>query len=195
MRWERIKPSDGRRMPWKNGAGSTLELAVEPPGASLETGFLWRLSSAEVAASGPFSLFPGLERWLFLLEGDGFELDFHNRGRVDLKEPFAPVRFMGDWPASATLAGGPCTDLNLMVDPSRLRASIEVVRLERNRGFKLAAPITLFFLAAGTASIPSLDIHLGSRHLLRIDGGGEAVLELAPGLTPALVIQMSLASA
>ena len=35
MRWERIRPAEGRRMPWKQGGGSTLELAVEPPGASL----------------------------------------------------------------------------------------------------------------------------------------------------------------
>jgi hypothetical protein len=170
-------------MPWKNGGGSTLELAVEPPGANLETGFLWRLSSAEVAESGPFSSFPGLERWLFLLEGDGFLLDFGSRGRMDLREPCRPVRFLGDWPATATLAGGPSTDLNLMVDPNRIRASVEVVRLERNR---------VFPLAAGSASVPSLDLHLGWHHLLRLEEGGGSTLELAPGLVPAQVVKMDL---
>jgi environmental stress-induced protein Ves len=179
-------------MPWKNGGGSTLELAVEPPGANLETGFLWRLSSAEVAESGPFSSFPGLERWLFLLEGDGFLVDFGSRGRMDLREPYRPVRFLGDWPATATLAGGPSTDLNLMVDPNRIRASVEVLRLDRNRVFPLTSPTTLFFLAAGSASVPSLDLHLGWHHLLRLEEGAGSTLELAPGLVPAQVVKMDL---
>ena len=179
-------------MPWKNGGGSTLELAVEPPNGDLASGFRWRLSSAEVAESGPFSAFPGLERWLFLLEGDGFELDFESRGRMDLREAFFPIRFPGDWPATATLAGGPSTDLNLMVDPRHIDASVEVLHLGRNRLVPLLSPTTLFFLAAGTASIPALGLHLGWHHLLRIEEGTGMALELAPGLTRTVVVKMAL---
>ena len=119
MDWTHLKPGDGRRMPWKNGGGSTLELAVDPPGATLETGFAWRLSTAEVAVSGPFSAFPGLERMLLLLEGAGFAIDFGPRGSVDLTQPLRPIWFSGDWPATATLVDGPCMDFNLMVDPRK----------------------------------------------------------------------------
>ena len=49
-------------MPWKNGGGSTTELLVEPAGATLQTGFRWRLSMAALETSGPFSRFEGHDR-------------------------------------------------------------------------------------------------------------------------------------
>ncbi len=54
--------------PWKNGGGRTAEILAMPEGAGLD-GFDWRISTAEVAQSGPFSLFAGLDRWLTVLEG------------------------------------------------------------------------------------------------------------------------------
>ena len=43
-------------MPWRNGGGTTSEIVVEPgPGGR----FHFRLSIADVEASGPFSGFPG----------------------------------------------------------------------------------------------------------------------------------------
>ena len=192
MTWRHITPAEGRRMPWKNGGGTTLELAVEPPGASLESGFRWRLSSAEVAVSGPFSAFPGLERWLLLLEGEGFDLDFGPRGRVRLTEPLAPLRFSGDWPATAALVDGPCTDFNLMVDPRCCHARVE--------SFRLAAPRTLFwpagstlivFVAEGTVYVPEVGLHLGRRHLLRMEDAPGA-LQLVPGYGGAALVVIEL---
>ena len=177
-------------MPWKNGGGQTLELAVEPPGATLETGFRWRISSAEVGVSGPFSAFPGLERWLLLLEGNGFEIDFGARGRAVLDEPLVPVRFPGDWPATATLLGGPCTDLNLMIDRG-FRAGVEILRQSASRNLALQSATTLLFVAQGTASVPALGLELGRRHLLRIDGAGEGLC-VAPGVCGATLVRMDL---
>ena len=48
---------------WKNGGGSTTEIAVFPPDAGFDD-FDWRVSLATVAADGPFSAFPGIERTL-----------------------------------------------------------------------------------------------------------------------------------
>ena len=48
----RIRAADYRAMAWKNGQGMTREIAREPGDGD----FLWRLSIAEVAASGDFSL-------------------------------------------------------------------------------------------------------------------------------------------
>ena len=61
-----IRARDCRTTPWKNGGGSTTEIAVEPSGASLDT-FAWRISVARVAADGPFSEFPGIDRTLAVL--------------------------------------------------------------------------------------------------------------------------------
>lgn len=191
MQWTHLKPEQGRLMPWRNGGGTTLELALEPPDATLESGFMWRVSSAEVGVSGPFSAFPGMDRWLLLLEGSGFDLDFGARGQVDLREPLVPVRFSGDWPASAALVDGPSTDLNLMVEARRFRSSVEVLRLWSPRGLPLASATTLLFVARGTVSVPDWDLHLGYRHLLRIEGGS-GDLALAPGLAGTTLVVMSL---
>ena len=78
----KLGPDDYRTMPWKNGAGSTTELVIEPPGATLAGGFHWRVSMATVAESGPFSSFPGYDRTLLLLEGQGLELEHGPHGRV-----------------------------------------------------------------------------------------------------------------
>lgn len=181
MDWIHLKPADGRLMPWKNGGGRTLEILVDPPGATVDMGFGWRLSSAEVAVSGPFSAFPGLERTLLLLEGAGFVLDLGSRGQAAVRDPLVPFVFSGDWPVSASLVDGPCTDFNVMADPRRCRARVEAFRLEAPRPLDLGAATVAIFVARGTVSVPSLSLHLGQRHTLRIDAGVGA-LALAPGL-------------
>src|ERR1700722_12611735 len=55
-------------VPWKNGGGVTRDVIVSPAGATLDN-FDWRISIAEIAASGPFSRFPGIDRKLAVLEG------------------------------------------------------------------------------------------------------------------------------
>lgn len=178
-------------MPWRNGGGRTLELAVDPPDGTFETGFRWRLSSAEVGLSGPFSPFPGLERWLLLLDGGGFDLDLGPGGRVRLEDPRIPIRFRGDWPAAAELLAGPCTDLGLMVDPKACRARVEVLPLAAPRLLPLRSTLTLLVVGRGTLAVPAWGLHLGYRHLLRIeDGAGD--LALAPGLGGASLIRLEL---
>lgn len=186
MRWTHLKPADGRAMPWRNGGGTTLELAVDPPGATLATGFRWRLSSAEVASSGPFSPFPGMARCLLLLEGAGFDVDFGPWGRVELREPLVPAFFSGDWPAAATLVGGPCTDLNVMWDCA-CGARVETLRFEGPRSLDLAGAPLLIFVAEGTVAVPSLGLHLGRRHTLRVEDGA-GLLAVAAGLGGASLV-------
>jgi hypothetical protein len=192
MRWQRIKPIDGHLVPWKNGGGTTLELMVDPPGATLETGFRWRISSAEVAGSGPFSAFPGLERWLLLLEGAGFDLDFGTFGRVGLSEPLMVIQFPGDWPAVATLVDGPCTDFNLMVDPRCCHARVEAFRLASPRTLtRPAGSALIVFVAGGTVYVPDVDLHLGRRHLLRM-GEVPGNVQLVPGYGGAALVVVEL---
>ncbi|PPS58274.1 hypothetical protein CRX72_12315 [Pantoea sp. BRM17] len=52
---------------WRNGGGETREIVSFPPGAA---DFAWRASIATLDASGPFSLFPGVDRVITLLQGD-----------------------------------------------------------------------------------------------------------------------------
>ena len=76
-----LKSSDSRALIWKNGKGTTSEIAIDPEGANFATEpFSWRLSSASVLQSGPFSEFPGYDRYLVLIEGDPICLQFMESG-------------------------------------------------------------------------------------------------------------------
>lgn len=108
-----LKAAGHRRMPWKNGGGETIEIAVHPPGAGL-AGFEWRVSMATVAADGPFSLFEGIDRTLSILRGAGMDLAVEGRGRARLTARSDPLSFPADRPAEARLHDGPITDLNVM---------------------------------------------------------------------------------
>ena len=69
-----LRAENYRRMRWKNGGGETAEIAVFPEGAGLDE-FDWRISMARVEAGGPFSRFPGVDRTLSILEGEGMVLE------------------------------------------------------------------------------------------------------------------------
>ena len=78
-----------RRMPWKNGQGVTREIAREPAEGE---DFLWRLSIAEVAASGDFSLFPGYDRTITLIEGAGMRLVFEEAPEKRIEHRFGALQ-------------------------------------------------------------------------------------------------------
>ncbi|PVM92590.1 hypothetical protein DDF62_05525 [Caulobacter radicis] len=120
----RLLPAASRiASPWKNGGGTTWEIAAQPPGADLSA-FDWRLSIAQVATAGPFSVFPGVDRVLTVIAGAGLRLTVEGLGEVVLDEASPPLPFPGDAPASATLDGGPIRDLNLMVRRGTWRGSV-----------------------------------------------------------------------
>ena len=104
---------DYRRMPWKNGGGETVEIAVFPPEADLSA-FGWRISMATVASDGPFSVFAGIDRTLSILEGEGMELDITGREPVVLTKTSQPLAFPADVATSARLVSGTIVDLNIM---------------------------------------------------------------------------------
>lgn len=122
-----IRAAECRRMKWKNGGGETIEIAVSPPGASLDD-FHWRISMAHVATPGPFSTFPGIDRTLAVIQGAGMELRIAGRGDVRLGPDAAPFAFPGDIPADAALTGGAIDDLNVMTRRGRYRHLLSRLR-------------------------------------------------------------------
>jgi environmental stress-induced protein Ves len=114
--------------PWRNGGGSTRELLAWPavPRAAPDA---WRVrvSVARIAHSGPFSAFPGVQRWFTVLAGAGVQLRWASRS-VNLAPGDAPLGFDGAEPPGCTLSGGPTDDLNLMLrgpgalQPARMTA-------------------------------------------------------------------------
>ena len=108
-----LRAADRIATPWKNGGGTTREVAAFPPGAGLDA-FAWRISLADIAADGPFSAFPGVDRVLTVIDGAGLVLDVEGR-TVTLDAASPPLAFPGEAKVAARPAGGPIRDLNLMV--------------------------------------------------------------------------------
>ncbi|WP_327237074.1 HutD family protein [Streptomyces sp. NBC_01317] len=147
-------------VPWKNGGGVTREIAAGPEGAGTG-GFDWRVSLAEVGADGPFSVFPGVERILTLVEGDGMELTVGGRRRL-VGERFVPQVFPGDVPAGCVLLGGPVVNLNVMYRRDRAAARVEVVRGRLTDPVRIGAPevgeTVLVVALEGAAALGDLDL-------------------------------------
>lgn len=97
-------------MPWKNGAGWTSEIARWPAGEAWD----WRLSVADIDADAPFSAFPGVERALVLLSGNGIRLRFGGGRSHELLPPHGCLRFAGEADVAGELIEGPTRDFNLM---------------------------------------------------------------------------------
>lgn len=95
--------------PWKNGGGRTRTLLALPA----EDDWQLRISMADVEQDGPFSPYPGVERWLALVDGDGMRLEFGNRA-VELTPRDPPLAFDGTDAPYGRLLQGATRDLNLM---------------------------------------------------------------------------------
>ena len=153
-----------RRMPWKNGQGLTEEVAVMPEGGGGIDGFDWRLSIAHVDADGPFSLFPGIDRTIALLDGEGLALDLPEGRAVALTPSGAPFAFPGDWAIASRNLGGPTIDLNIMT--RRGRCTHAMRRLTLAPGESLAGPETGWAVFNTPATIELED---GEHVLARFD--------------------------
>ena len=133
-----IPPSEFKAMPWKNGGGITHEILKEERDGKL----LWRLSIAEVASDGPFSLFPGLSRILTVIDGEGLVLQAPDHELRAL--PFSPVTFSGDLAITSKRIGGDVRDFNVIFDDSIVAADVTV-----HDGLKITPSnnVTRFMLA------------------------------------------------
>lgn len=76
----RLRAQEGVAMPWKNGGGTTTELAIRPLGSGLGGSFDWRLSVATIDGDGPFSVMAGYERTIAALAGPALTLAHTGNG-------------------------------------------------------------------------------------------------------------------
>jgi environmental stress-induced protein Ves len=119
-----IRKASFKATPWKNGGGTTREAMRVP---SSGDPFRWRVSVADIDASGPFSEFAEYNRKMVLLRGAGIELRFADGTHKALRKVGELIEFDGAVAAHCELLNGPCVDLNLMVS----KADIAAVRVER----------------------------------------------------------------
>ena len=160
--------------PWKNGGGSTREIACFPAGAGMDS-FGWRISVATIAQAGPFSAFAGVDRQITLLDGDGVHLHSAD-GQINhaLDQRWQPFAFSGDVALDCTLLGGTSTDFNLMLRRGRWRGEVQVVRDPRQPG---STPAGLCLVLAGRWS-------RGDDRLTAGQGLWWSAAEAGPALVP-----------
>lgn len=114
-----------RRERWRNGFGWTREI-LRSTDCDAERGddWDWRLSIAEIECDGPFSSFPGVDRELVLLHGNGVRLRFDDGEVREAAPPHGRVRFAGERTVSGELLDGPTHDFNLMWRRDRIDADL-----------------------------------------------------------------------
>jgi environmental stress-induced protein Ves len=130
----RLTQSDVERQPWRNGRGETAQIALWPPSSTFaKADFDWRVSRAAVTEPGPFSTFPGYDRVLVIVGGDGIDLRHEERAPPAHVAAWQPYRFSGDWPTTAELVAGPVLDLNVFTRRDRAAARVRVAGGEISR--------------------------------------------------------------
>lgn len=182
-----LRPADYRVMPWKNGLGATTELVVEPPGAALDA-FDWRLSIAELRASGPFSSFAGYDRVIAQLDGPPMTLTHEGRPPVRL-EARVPHAFSGD-EATSCEVGGVAHDFNLMVRREFARASLTAVTLEAGASLPSEpAAITVIYVLEGALDAPGVPtLYAGDTRIEAPGGKVPHVARVRTGLLHAAIL-------
>ncbi|MEV0255039.1 HutD family protein [Streptomyces sp. NPDC050732] len=118
LRW-----SEYRVVPWKNGGGTTREVA---------DGTGWRVSVADVDGDGPFSSFPGIDRVITPVEGDGMLLTVAGAAPRPV-EPLRPFAFPGDAATDCRLVAGAVRNLNVMTRRGSATADVRIVDVTAGR--------------------------------------------------------------
>lgn len=113
--WQHIPARNFQAMPWRNGGGTTWEIARGRFDHTAGEAWHWRFSLAEIASDGPFSVFPHVDRLLTLLTGEGIDLTIDGAQPRRLR-PGEDIQFAGEATVGCALVDGPTRDLNLMVD-------------------------------------------------------------------------------
>jgi len=119
-------PEQFKNVPWKNGKGTTTELAINE-GGTLDN-FDWRISIASVAENGLFSNFSGYTRNLTLIAGNGIDLHhYHNHISVthSLKNILDVSVFDGGSATNGELHKGEILDFNVIVRTEKF--SVETI--------------------------------------------------------------------
>jgi environmental stress-induced protein Ves len=117
-----VRFADCTPEPWANGGGVTRVVAKGRFGGD-SADFDWRLSVADVSASGAFSKLPGVDRVITLTDGPGLLLTID--GREHTLEPFRPLPFAGEAATECEVVE-PTRDFNVMTRRGVCTATVDV---------------------------------------------------------------------
>ncbi|WP_336293811.1 HutD/Ves family protein [Bartonella sp. CB169] len=186
MQW--LKASQYKVMPWKNGGGSTREVAL----SLNDHGEMdWRISIATISQSGPFSSFEGIDRTIALLDGDQVTLNVANQDTIVLDRSSQPFSFAGEASVDAILNGRETTDLNIMT--RRKTWKHEMVRMdtdEENLLLNDAAYLLVVFNAEYEVEFESRIINVSRFDTVMLEYPGTVNLRCITGKGTFFVIKL-----
>jgi len=168
--------------PWKNGGGATREIFVSPPAAGYDD-FDWRISIAEIASSGEFSPFPGVDRTILLLDGAGMVLHSNGDRVHPLTIPFEPYGFSGNDSVRSELVNGSAHDFNVMTRRGHAQADVRVFQSETRQS--IIADAAVFFCPRGAWRVDETELSAG--WALQVDRPGSQMF-FTPQTTDAVMI-------
>jgi uncharacterized protein len=135
-------------MAWKNGEGQTAEIAISPTGSDFrENEFCWRISSARIEDESHFSEFPGYNRVLTVLSGEGLLLNNQELG------PFEFIEFEGEEKIHCATINGPVEDLSVIFLRDRYRSAIQLLHISESTELNLEDGIHFFLPLASQINI------------------------------------------
>lgn len=177
-------------VPWKNGGGLTREVAAAPAGAALGD-FDWRVSTAEVRSAGPFSIFPGVQRTLCVLEGT-LALEVEGMQPARLGRESAPYVFCGDVPAHARPGADGAVDLNVMTRRGRFGASVVLLNFTTALTRGTGPGVTLLFACTPLAvTTPQAECRLARWDALRLDEATRCILAAPNGQGACYLVEIA----
>lgn len=190
-----LSPADYRRTPWKNGGGVTIDIADEYlPGAPAGgwDAMVWRFGRTRIVEPGPFSDLSGFDRLLAVIDGSGLVLHPEGAPPLDVRQPFRPVRFPGDWRIVSELTAGPVGVMNLLAD--RRMAKIDLRFLRAAERWTPPPGVVIVHAPAGDAdaAIDGAPHRLAADHALRLETSGDIEVATAQGLLAVASILRSL---
>ncbi|MGW9415689.1 HutD/Ves family protein [Arthrobacter cupressi] len=153
---EIIRFSEIRPEPWRNGGGVTRELASHPKAASAQDGaWDWRVSIADVSKAGAFSLFPGMERVLTVIDGELLLLTVD--GQEHPVEKYRPFRFSGEADTSSALPTGDIRDLNIIARAGAFKGYTSIIELSKKRAHPVFEGQLAVLLEGKASVVPGAD--------------------------------------
>jgi hypothetical protein len=153
------REQDHKLMEWKNKQGTTLEFLIEPPNATVSDAFTYRLSSATMHTSCPFSSFPGYSRILVQLDGPPMTIIHNETEKVKL-EPLHKHLFSGDIPTRCEVSAT-VREFNVMTKDDSATATLDKILLNGKLHLELSKCSNFFYCVDGNLTVSGESLTIG----------------------------------
>ena len=167
-----LAPSRYRDIPWKNGGGTSTDIATD----SATGGEVWRFGRTPILVAGAFSDYSGYDRAQVLIKGRGLVLDTP-AGEIDVRTPFKPVHYNGEIRIVSRLEAGPVEVVNLIGLRAKVKVDMQI--LDAGKSTQLGKGIHFAYAPTEASRIGEHDLAVD--HCLRIEAADPTMLSCGSG--------------